>query len=219
MKKRNHEAEAPAPAPAPEAAGPPAPTAAADEAAAEIARLAAENERLLGRLLETTADLDNQAKRFARERQVVRDEITLRVVREILPALDNLDRLERLIPQERRDEPFEHGVLLTRMLLLDKLRALGVEPIEAVGRPFDPFLHEAMTEETTREAAPGTVLAELAPGYRIGGQLVRATRVRVARAPAEPETETKESAGKDDSSRDGGADGGAAKEAAPGAAD
>jgi len=151
-------------------------------AAAENARLAGENELLKQRLLEAAADLDNQTKRFARERQVVRDEIVARTAREMIEVLDNLDRVIESIPEADRAGAISAGVEAIRTLFADKLRGLGVVRIEALDRPFDPFEHEALAEEERDDVPAGTVVAEIAAGYRMGSQLVRAARVRVSRA-------------------------------------
>ena len=156
--------------------------AAADPAAAEIARLEAEAKELREKLLLAAAERDNQAKRFGRERQVVRDEITARMAREMIEVLDNLDLVLQSIPEAERDTPLAQGVLLTRVVFLEKLRGFGVEPIEPLMKPFSPFHHEAVFEEERGDVAPGTVVGEITRGYRMGGQLVRAAKVRVAKA-------------------------------------
>lgn len=152
--------------------------------AAEIARLEGEVRQLKERLLQSHADLDNQAKRFGRERQVVRDEITARVAREMIEVLDNLDLVLQSLPERERATPLAQGVSLTRVVFLEKLRAFGIEPIEPLHAPFNPFHHEALFEEERSDVAPGTVVGEISRGYRMGAQLVRAAKVRVAKAPA-----------------------------------
>jgi len=161
----------------------------APQPAADDARLAAELEaarklaqQLKHQTLELAADLDNQAKRFARERQVVREEIVTRFAREMIEVLDNLDAVVRSMSEEERASPLGKGVALTQVVFLEKLKSFGVERIEAEGRPFDPAWHEAMRETPRADVAPGTVLAEWTSGYRLGGKLVRAAKVEVARA-------------------------------------
>jgi molecular chaperone GrpE len=170
---------------APEGGGAAAPAAAAAAAAeTELARLAGELEIARGRLLEVMADRDNQAKRFMRERQVVRDEITARCGREMIEVLDNLDLVLQSLSAADRAAPLARGVELTRVVFLDKLRGFGIEPIVTEGEPFNPFHHEAILEEERGDIAPGTIVGEISRGYRMGAQLVRAAKVRVARAPA-----------------------------------
>lgn len=157
---------------------------AASNAAATIERLEAELKSAKERLLEVLADRDNQAKRFARERQVVRDEITARAGREMIDVLDNLDLVLQSLPEAERAAPLAQGVLLTRSVFLDKLRGFGIEPIETAGQPFSPFQHEAVLQEERKDVVPGAIIGEISRGYRLGAQLVRAAKVRVAKAPA-----------------------------------
>ncbi len=154
----------------------------APTAAAELVRVTEENRLFQQRLLEMTAELDNQAKRFARERKVVRDESVVRIARELLEVVDNLERVIASIPPADRAGSLATGVSATHHVFLEKLRALGVVPIEVLEKPFDPFEHEAIGSDERADVAPGTVVAEVTRGYRMGLQLVRAARVRVAAA-------------------------------------
>ena len=192
MKRKPEETPADETDDAPDASAAGAPDAPdAKEAAADAAKLVAELEaarklaqQLKHQTLELTADLDNQAKRFARERQVVREEIVTRFAREMIEVLDNLDAVLRSLTDEERASPLGQGVALTQVVFLEKLKSFGVEPIETEGRPFDPAWHEAMRETERADVAPGTVLNEWTRGYRLGGKLVRAAKVEVAKAPA-----------------------------------
>ena len=192
MKRKPEETPADETDDAPDASAAGAPGAPdAKEAAADAAQLVIELEaarklaqQLKHQTLELTADLDNQAKRFARERQVVREEIVTRFAREMIEVLDNLDAVLRSLTDEERASPLGQGVALTQVVFLEKLKSFGVEPIETEGRPFDPAWHEAMRETERADVAPGTVLNEWTRGYRLGGKLVRAAKVEVAKAPA-----------------------------------
>jgi molecular chaperone GrpE len=164
------------------AAGAPQPAAGDARLVAELEAARKLAQQLKHQTLELTADLDNQAKRFARERQVVREEIVTRFAREMIEVLDNLDSVVRSMSDEERASPLGKGVALTQVVFLEKLKSFGVERIEAEGRPFDPAWHEAMRETPRADVAPGTVLAEWTSGYRLGGKLVRAAKVEVARA-------------------------------------
>jgi molecular chaperone GrpE len=176
-------AENPEPAAAPAAPAEPAAPAPPD-LAAELAAARTLALQLKNQTLELTADLDNQAKRFARERQVVREEIVMRFAREMIEVLDNLDMVMNSMKDDERGTPLGHGVELTRMVFLEKLKSFGVEPVDSIGRPFDPSWHEALFETATAEQPAGTVLSELTKGYRLGAKLVRAAKVEVAKAPA-----------------------------------
>jgi len=156
-------------------------------------------QQLRAQVLELTAEIDNQAKRFARERQVVRDEILIRFAREMVEVLDNLDRVVQSLAEVERASPLGQGIALTQAVFLDKLAALGVERIETRGRAFDPTWHEALFESEQRDLPPGTIVNELARGFRIGSRLVRAAQVEVARAPAAaPRGDDRSAQGADD---------------------
>jgi molecular chaperone GrpE len=133
------------------------------------------------RLLRTAADLDNYKKRAARER----DEITRygneRLVKEVLPALDNLERA--LAAAAGREDPLADGVRMTRRLLEESLGRFGVKGFSAKGQLFDPRLHEALMTVETADAAPGTVVEEQQRGYFLHERLIRPAAVLVAAAP------------------------------------
>ncbi len=173
-----------------EAQGAPgAPLPPAEQLAAELADARKLAQQLKHQSLELAADLDNQAKRFARERQVVREEITSRFAREMIEVLDNLDSVVRSLTDAERASPLGHGVELTQVVFLEKLKSFGIEPIDAVGQPFDPRWHEAILEAPRDDVPAGTVTTELTRGYRLGGKLVRAAKVEVAKATAAGDAE------------------------------
>lgn len=150
----------------------------------ELADARAVAQQLKHQTLELRADLDNQAKRFARERQVVREEIVMRLAREMIEVLDNLDLVVASLAPAERETPLAQGVELTRSVFLEKLKSFGVEPIEAIGRPFDPAWHESLFETESGAQPPGTILSELTRGWRLGTKVVRAAKVEIAKAPA-----------------------------------
>jgi molecular chaperone GrpE len=150
----------------------------------ELADTRALAQQLKHQALELRADLDNQAKRFARERQVVREEIVMRLAREMIEVLDNLDLVVASLSAAERATPLAQGVELTRSVFLEKLKSFGVEPIESIGRPFDPAWHESLFETESGERPPGTILSELTRGWRLGTKVVRAAKVEIAKAPA-----------------------------------
>jgi molecular chaperone GrpE len=110
-----------------------------------------------------------------------------RLLRAFLQVADNLERAlgygTHLAGENLRDCEAGHGlhqgVSLTYRALQKMLAQEGVEPIEAVGRPFDPHLHQALLT-TPAEAPSGTVVGELERGYRYRGELLRPARVQVA---------------------------------------
>lgn len=123
------------------------------------------------------ADMDNFRKRQIRRA----DEAILaereRLLQRILPVVDNLARA--LDQADSEDEALRKGVELTYRELMRLLESEGVTPIETVGNPFTPDLHEAVATIKT-DAQPGTIVEELTKGFKIGDKLLRPARVVVA---------------------------------------
>ena len=148
------------------------------EEACEAARVeAAEN---YDRFLRARAELDNYRKRTARIRVEAREETLRELLMKIAPILDNM---RRALGQESENvESLKQGVDLIYNQIGDALKGYGLEPIEAVGQPFDPHLHEALMEVEHEEFSPGTVVEELDKGYRLNDKVVRPARVVVCKA-------------------------------------
>jgi len=132
------------------------------------------------RLLRTAADLDNYKKRAAREKDEVQRYGNERLVKDLLPVVDNLDRA---LAAATSGDALVSGVELTRRLLLDALGRSGVTSFSAKGQPFDPRLHEALMTVASTAAAPGTVIEEQQRGYYLHERLIRPAAVVVSTAP------------------------------------
>jgi molecular chaperone GrpE len=154
---------------------------------AELREIAKERDHFLERLQRVTAELENYRKRVQREREQWRRFALEGFLRDLLPTADNLERAIRAGRESRDLEGLLTGLELIDRVLQETLGRYGVKPIEVVGRPFDPFDHEAV-EVVAGEGGepPGTVLAELQRGYRFYERLLRPARVRVVR-PRQPE--------------------------------
>ena len=104
-----------------------------------------------------------------------------RLTKELLPALDNLDRaLAAAEESADREHHLTDGIRLVQSELSAALARSGIEGYEPQGEPFDPEHHEAVAQQPVEGAAPGTIVAVLQPGYRINGALLRPARVVVA---------------------------------------
>jgi molecular chaperone GrpE len=145
-----------------------------------------ENDELWERYLRLAADLDNSRKRARQELLEANRYAPAGLSRLLLPVLDDAERALRHAP-EGTDERWLRGVALVVQKLRDALAAAGVERIEAIGRQFDPRLHEAVGFETTASRPDGTVVGELRPGYRLHDRVLRPALVEVARRPTEEE--------------------------------
>lgn len=127
------------------------------------------------------ADLINYRRRADQEKDEIRLAARIDSVMAMLPALDDFDRAIAIIPAEARELPWVQGILLIERNLRGQVDRVGLERIEALGKPFDPWEHEAiMTDESGRQE-DDTVTAVIRPGYRLGNRVVRPAQVTVAR--------------------------------------
>ncbi len=147
----------------------------------EVERLRRALDEAQGRHLRLRADFDNLRRRSAREQEAARQE-GRRVA--LGPLLDVLDALERALKAGSTDRDFYEGVAATHRLFINALREAGAEPMETVGRPFDPNVHEAVATVPSDGRAPGTVAREVRRGWRLGDSLLRPAQVVVV-APRE----------------------------------
>jgi molecular chaperone GrpE len=151
----------------------------------ELKRVEAENAELKNSLARRQADFENYRKRVDRERSETYNRVVADVAAKLLPVLDNLKRAletEASVEAAESDE-FRHflsGVDLIWKQLNGVLEAFGIKPIEAVGQPFNPHLHEAVVTEATDEYEPDTVTQEIRTGYKIGDKLIRPAMVKVS---------------------------------------
>jgi molecular chaperone GrpE len=156
-----------------------------------IAQLEAELAQVQDKFLRTAAELQNYRRRVEQEKQQLLELGKAAALRPLLDVLDDLERSLAAVQQtEAQDlgaalQQFREGVALVYRKFLDELARLGVQPIEATGKPFDPALHEALLRQPAPEGvAPGIVLHEIQKGYRLGDRVLRHSRVVVA-APAD----------------------------------
>ncbi len=143
----------------------------------EVANLRSELAELRERSVRTLADFDNFRKRVDRDRHDERRYAGFELVREVLSVVDNL---ERAVGSEGPLDDLRTGVEMILKQTLDILRRHGVRRIEAVGEPFDPRLHEAVSRQEDSEVALPTVSEELAAGYTMHDRLLRPSTVKVA---------------------------------------
>jgi molecular chaperone GrpE len=139
-----------------------------------------ERERFRELALRTRADFENYQKRQQRELAQERLYAHLPLARDLLTALDNLDRAIAEARKAGETGPLSQGVVMVQNQLLDALRRHGITPIEAQGQPFDPNLHEAVMQQPSTEVPPMTVLQVLENGYMIRERVLRPARVIVS---------------------------------------
>jgi molecular chaperone GrpE len=145
----------------------------------ELVKTAAQRDEYLALAQRTQADFENYRKRVAREAASATERGAVGLAKELLPALDNLDRA---IEAAATDDPLLEGVRLVRSELAAALARVGIESYAPLGEQFDPALHEAVATAPapSPEQHSGSVIEVYQAGYRLGSQVIRPARVVVA---------------------------------------
>jgi molecular chaperone GrpE len=130
------------------------------------------------RLLRLAADFDNYKKRAAREREEYVTRANERLLKELLPILDDLERALKSA-EEHEEAQLEEGVRLVHRSLASLLQRNGVEEIATEGK-FDPHVHEALLAQPAEDHEHGDVLDVIQKGYKLGDLVVRPARVIIA---------------------------------------
>jgi len=132
----------------------------------------------------TKADFENFRKRAARDAALAQDRGVAKLARELLPAVDNLDRALQAAEAdgngEGGDATLASGIKLVHADVIAALARVGIEPFSPQGEPFDPQHHEAIAQHPVEGAPSGTVVEVYQRGYRLGEQVLRPARVVVA---------------------------------------
>ena len=144
---------------------------------AERDRLLEEKLDLQDRLLRRTAEFDNFRRRAEREKSQVAEYANAETVRALLPLLDDF---ERALKVDVPETDYTRGMALIHQRLADSLKKLGLEPMEAAGRPFDPHVHHAVEMVESADQEDHTILEEYQRGYNFRGRLLRPAMVKVA---------------------------------------
>lgn len=129
------------------------------------------------RLKRVAAEFDNYKKRSAKEREAMHSSILSDIVSNFLPILDNL---EKALEAKTEDENYKQGIELVLKQFKDVLVANGVKEIEAVGKTFDPELHEAVSSVIDENLGEKEIKEEYRKGYIIGNKVIRHSMVIVA---------------------------------------
>ena len=134
----------------------------------------------LDQLLRLKADFENTKKRLQREKEDAIKFANEKLLIEILPIADNLDRAMASLSEGHDPEKVKQGLKLAQEELHQVLESHGVKVVQALGEPFDPQLHEAVATVDSPEAKEGAVVDEVQRGYLLNGRLIRPSRVRIA---------------------------------------
>lgn len=145
--------------------------------------LAQENQALKDQLIRLRADFENFRKRTQRERNELFRRANEELVLELLPALDHFELGLGKAEADQAQRALVEGFRIVYDQLLNALTKFGLEPLPAVGQPFDPHHHEALTQMPSTDVPADVVLEELRRGYRFGDRLLRASQVVVSSGP------------------------------------
>lgn len=137
------------------------------------------------------ADLLNYRRRAAEEQAELRRSANADLIGKLLEVVDNFERAIGMLPADAADG-WHEGLALVQRNLMSILETEGVSKIEAAGKPFDPWEHEAVFHQETTDAEDGVIITVTREGYRLHDKVLRASQVIVAKTPAaEPEQETR----------------------------
>lgn len=149
------------------------------EAAVPPPDLQAEVERYRDQALRAAADLENYRKRMIREKEEAIRFANANLLETLLPILDNFQLGLDAARNDASAKGIVDGFSMVHRQLGDFLISSGLQPIDALGQPFDPKFHEALGHETDPEQADGIVLRQLRRGYRLADRLIRPSSVIV----------------------------------------
>ncbi len=130
--------------------------------------------------LRANADLVNAKRRFEQQRLQTYVNVNVELVGKILPAFDDLERAMANAPDTISGDPWFSGISMVQRKFLTTLENLNIKPIEAMGQPFDPNFHDALSMEPSDEFESGVVTREMVKGYQIGDRVIRPSLVFVA---------------------------------------
>jgi molecular chaperone GrpE len=136
------------------------------------------------RHIRLVAEFDNYKKRTARQFEDLIKSSGEKIILSLLDVIDNFERALEVSSKNADFKSLHQGMELTYQQLYDVLKREGVEPIKAVGEPFDPNLHEAMLQVASDEYPEGVIAQEISRGYKLHGRVIRFSKVAVS-APKE----------------------------------
>ncbi|PLR78104.1 nucleotide exchange factor GrpE [Bacillus sp. V3-13] len=150
------------------------------EADAKIAELEAKLEEADNRYLRLQADLDNFRRRSRLDLEAREKYRAQSLITDLLPAIDNFERALKMEVENEQAKSVLQGMEMVFRSLLDALKKEGVEPIEAVGKEFDPRLHQAVMQVEDENYGPNIVVEEFQKGYKLKDRVIRPSMVKVS---------------------------------------
>ena len=135
---------------------------------------------LTDRLQRSMAEFDNFRKRTEKEKAAMYEIGAKDIIEKMLPVLDNFERGLTTVPEEEKESPFVQGMDKIYKQFVKTLEDIGVKPMDAAGKPFDPNFHNAVMHVEDEELGDNIVAEELQKGYTYRGSVVRPAMVKVA---------------------------------------
>lgn len=143
----------------------------------ELSKTKQELDETTDRLKRIMAEFENYKKRSSKEREMLYNSLLADIISSFLPIIDNL---EKAVDAKTEDEGYKQGVELVLKQFMDTFKTLGVEQIEAVGKTFDPEIHEAVSSVQDDSLGEKEIKEEFRKGYKIGTKVIRHSMVVVA---------------------------------------
>jgi molecular chaperone GrpE len=145
---------------------------------------AAKADEYWDRLLRERAEVENYKKRVARERTDAIKYANESILQKLIPVMDNFEAaLAAFSSEQANTQTLQQGVSMISSQLKSALQDAGLEQIDATGQPFDPALHEAVSQQESPDVPEGQVLQQLRKGYKLRDRLIRPATVVVAKKP------------------------------------
>ena len=160
-----------------------------EELLGKIQEFQKESEKNHDLYLRSQAEMENMKKRNRKEKEDYLKFANESLIKDMLPVLDNLEKALSHAENENTVHALKEGIHLTLKGLKESLSKSGLEEVKALGEPFDPCFHEAVSEMNDPKAKPGIVLTELQKGYTLNARLIRPAMVVVSRQKARREPE------------------------------
>ena len=153
------------------------------ELRAQVERHKREAERNWQQFLHAAADLENYKKQATRQREDAVQRARNSLFAVVLDVVDNLERALEHGTNSGEGDALLEGIRMTHRRVLDLLANMGVQPMEVIGKAFDPKVHEAVDVASSAELGvdPGTIVGEVQRGYTLHGDVLRPARVKVAK--------------------------------------
>lgn len=140
-----------------------------------------ERDAYCDKYLRLQAEFENAKKRFEKDKSDLLRYANDAFFLEFMPILDNLEAAEKHIKEAKDFKAVQEGVDIIQQQIQRFLKDMGIEKVKTVGEKFDPHMHDAIEVDEKAEGDDGVIIAELKPGYKINGRLLRPASVKISK--------------------------------------